>query len=240
MINPQNYIQHINSILKPTENGLITTLDLFAGAGGLALGFEAQGFKTIGFEKDEDYCATYRNNLGSECHQLELAPDYEFPNATVIIGGPPCQPFSVGGKQQGLKDSRDGFPAFISAVKQASPKVFLFENVRGLMYRNKWYLEQIIAEFQALGYIIEYKVFNTVGYGVPQKRERLIVVGHKGGFNFPPPRGKKVTVGEALGEMALEIPLNAKFLTPSMDEYVAKYEKASQCIRPRDLHLNQQ
>ena len=239
MARSEKYSQHINSILKPTENGSITTLDLFAGAGGLALGFEAQGFKTVGFEKDADCCATYRNNLGSDCYQLEISPDYEFPNATVIIGGPPCQPFSVSGKQQGLGDSRDGFPTFISAVKQIAPKLFLFENVRGMMYQNKWYLDLIIEEFQALGYIIEHKMFNTVKFGVPQRRERLIVIGHKGGYNFPTPLGRKVTAGEALGEMASEIPSEARFLTPSMDEYVARYEKASQCIHPRDLHLNE-
>lgn len=239
MARSENYSQHINSILKPTKNGSITTLDLFAGAGGLALGFEAQGFKTVGFEKDADCCATYRDNLGSDCYQLEISPDYEFPNATVIIGGPPCQPFSVSGKQQGLGDSRDGFPTFISAVKQIAPRLFLFENVRGMMYQNKWYLDLIIKEFQALGYILEYKMFNTVNFGVPQRRERLIVIGHKGGYSFPTPLGRKVTAGEALGEMAFEIPSEARFLTPSMDEYVARYEKASQCINPRDLHLNE-
>ncbi len=75
-----------------------------------------------------------------------------------------------GGKQQGLKDARDGFPAFIAAVKQVEPEIFLFENVRGIMYRNKWYLELIVTEFQRLGYIVEYKLFNTVHYGVPQNR----------------------------------------------------------------------
>lgn len=235
----QSYFNHINTTLKPSSNDSIPVLDLFAGAGGLALGFEAQGFKTIGFERDEDCCATYRNNLGSDCYRLELSPDYDFPQATIIIGGPPCQPFSVGGKQQGLQDSRDGFPTFIAAVNKVSPKLFLFENVRGMMYRNKWYLEEIIEELQALDYILEYKMLNTVRYGVPQKRERVIVVGHKGGFQFPSPTSKKITAGEALGEMAFQIPTNAKFLTPSMDEYVAKYEKASKCIRPRDLYLDQ-
>ena len=238
MAKSQEYVQYINSILRPARNGSIVTLDLFSGAGGLALGFEAQGFKTIGFEKDADCCATYRNNLGSQCYQFDLSPDYEFPNATVIIGGPPCQPFSVGGKQEGLADSRDGFPTFIAAIKQVQPKVFLFENVRGMMYRNKWYLDQIVEELQALGYIVEYDMFNTVRYGVPQRRERLIVIGHRGGFKFPTPIDKNVTAGEALGEMATETPLDAKFLTPSMDKYVAKYEKTSQCIRPRDLHLD--
>ncbi len=239
MIQAQNYAQHINTILRPQKNASIVTLDLFAGAGGLALGFEAQGFKTIGFERDLDCCTTYRNNLSRECYQLKLSPDYKFPNATVIIGGPPCQPFSVGGQQQGLQDSRDGFPTFIAAVKQIAPPIFLFENVRGMMYKNKFYLEQIIEELQALGYIVEYKMFNTVKYGVPQKRERLIVIGHKGGFKFPSPVNEKVTAGEALGNMFSSIPSGAKFLTPNMDKYIAKYEKASKCIRPRDLHLNE-
>lgn len=239
MSNHLEYINQINSILKPKGKESLLTLDLFAGAGGLALGFEAQGFKTIGFEKEPEYCATYRKNLVSKCFQVNLVPKYNFPDAKVIIGGPPCQPFSVIGKQKGLRDSRDGFPIFIAAVKQVQPELFLFENVRGMMYRNHWYLKEIIAEFQSLNYLVEYKIFNTVNYGVPQKRQRLIVVGHKGNFRFPFPLTKTVTVGEALGDMALEVPSNAKFLTPNMDKYIAKYEQASKCIRPRDLFLNE-
>ncbi|MCZ6636363.1 MAG: DNA cytosine methyltransferase [bacterium] len=230
---------HINSTFKPSSGNFSTALDLFAGAGGLAIGFEAQGFKTIGFEKEFDYSETYRRNLKTDCFQTELTTFTEYPEASVIIGGPPCQPFSVGGNQKGLKDSRDGFPAFIAAVKRVEPELFLFENVLGMMYRNKWYLEQIINEFQSLGYIVDYELFNTVHYSVPQKRNRVIAVGHKGGFVFPKPLNRVVTAGEALGELATQIPPDAKFLTPSMDEYVARYEKASKCIRPRDLHLDQ-
>lgn len=232
------YIEKINSLLKPSPEQAITVLDLFAGAGGLALGFESKGFRTIGFEKEHSYCETYRKNLQADCYQVHLSQDTQYPEASVIMGGPPCQPFSVGGNQLGLKDSRDGFPAFIAAVEQIEPEIFLFENVRGIMYRNKWYLKQIVTEFQKLGYIVNYKLFNMVHYGVPQKRKRVIVVGHKGGFTFPPPSAHVVTAGEALGELARLSPSNAKYLTPSMDKYVAKYEKASKCIRPRDLHLN--
>ena len=234
-----DFINRINTVLRPKQKSTIPTLDLFAGAGGLALGFEAYGFQTIGFEKEADYCATYRKNLNRSCYQIELSPTYQYPKAKVVIGGPPCQPFSVGGKQQGLRDSRDGFPTFISAVEQVSPEVFLFENVRGMMYRNKAYLAEIVQALQSLGYIVVYKLFNTVHYGVPQKRQRVIVIGHKGGYEFPKPIYQKVTAGEALGELVEIMPANPKFLTPSMDKYVAKYEKASQCVRPRDLHLNQ-
>src|SRR5947208_8823946 len=77
-------------------------LDLVAGCGGLALGFEAAGFLTIGFEMDADCCATYRANLHSPCHQMTLRAGAELSDgAQVIIGGPPCQPFSVNGHQQG-------------------------------------------------------------------------------------------------------------------------------------------
>lgn len=233
-----NYIDKINAKLKPSNEHFTTVLDLFAGAGGLALGFEANGFKTIGFEQESDYCATYRNNLNTDCLQTQLTKETKFPAASVIIGGPPCQPFSVNGKQKGLDDARDGFPTFIAAVQQIKPELFLFENVRGMMYRNKWYLDEIVTKLGSLGYIVDYKLFNTVNYGIPQKRKRVIAVGHKGGFEFPAPQHHIITSGEALGELSEQIPSNAKFLTESMDTYVAKYEKASNCITPRDLHLD--
>ncbi|EFO81988.1 C-5 cytosine-specific DNA methylase [Oscillochloris trichoides DG-6] len=233
-----DYVTHINTILKPQHTSNISVLDLFAGCGGLALGFEAQGLKTHGFEKDPDAAQTYCNNLGSPCEHVELSIDTVYPQADVVIGGPPCQPFSVGGYQRGLADSRDGFPIFIKAIENVRPKIWIFENVRGLMYQNKRYLEAIMHHLEDLGYIIDAKILNAVHYGVPQNRERLIVVGHKGGFSFPKPLSTKVTVGEALGEMVHSTPPESKFLTPSMDAYVAKYERASYCKVPRDLHLD--
>ncbi len=233
-----SYIDRINRILQPVTFGIPLVVDLFAGCGGLALGFEAQGFETHGFEMDADSCATYRRNLKGKCTQILLDRETELPGASVLIGGPPCQPFSVGGDQKGLKDSRDGFPIFISAVDRLRPEIWLFENVRGLLYRNKWYLDEIIQALQSLGYVIEIKLLNAVTFGVPQNRERLIVIGHKGKFNFPNLLEKKISAGAALEELAYEAPPASKFLTPRMDEYVAKYEKASFCRHPRDLHLD--
>lgn len=233
-----SYINQIHSHLKPKTNGSPLVLDLFAGCGGLALGFEAQGFETLGYEMDADCCETYKRNLEGDCVNVKLTPDYCFPKARVVIGGPPCQPFSVGGHQNGIRDSRDGFPVLISAVEQAEPDILMFENVRGLLYRNKWYLDQVIEALEGLGYVIEYELLNAVNFLVPQNRERVIVIGHKGNFQFPRPQARRVSAGEALGQLACEIPPNAKFLTASMDTYVAKYERASQCINPRDLHLD--
>lgn len=234
------YIEKINTELKPRIDKDLnkTVVDLFAGCGGLSLGFEAVGFKTVGFEKLEDAAETYRKNLLGDCYTQELSIDTVYPNADIVIGGPPCQPFSVGGKQLGLEDSRDGFPIFISAVEQIKPEVFLFENVRGLLYKNKWYLKEVIDHLEGLGYIISTRLLNAKNFGVPQNRERVIVMGAKDVIHFPSNFEKKVTVGEALGELATQIPDNAKFLTPSMDKYVAKYEKASKCVNPRDLYLD--
>jgi DNA (cytosine-5)-methyltransferase 1 len=233
-----DYINRLNELLKPGESLGISVIDLFAGCGGLALGFSAQGFHTHGFEKDADASQTYRTNLSHPCETVNLTVETNYLNADIVIGGPPCQPFSVGGHQKGLADSRDGFPIFVKAIEDVQPKVWMFENVRGLMYKNKWYLEEIILRLEKLGYVVDAKMLNAVHYGVPQNRERLIVVGHKGGFEFPKPLGNKVTAGEALGEMAFSTPPESRFLTPSMDTYVAKYEEASYCKVPRDLHLD--
>ena len=131
------YKNYINKTLIPKETEQVTVLDLFAGCGGLSLGFEAAGFKTIGFEMVPDAAETYRNNLNGKCQTIRLDTAFNYPAAQIIIGGPPCQPFSVGGNQKGIDDSRDGFPIFIDAVKKLKPKVFMFENVRGLLSTNK-------------------------------------------------------------------------------------------------------
>lgn len=232
------FSQYINETLKPQKTEPELILDLFAGCGGLSLGFEAQGFETIGYEMDAFCCETYNKNLAGKCINEKLTVNTPLPKAQVIIGGPPCQPFSVIGKQNGIKDSRDGFPVFISAVESLDPDIFIFENVRGLLYRSKDYFELILKTLKKKGYVIEFQLLNAVNFGVPQNRERLIVVGHKGDFSFPKKLNRKVTAGEALGELASSIPPESKFLTKSMDEYIARYEKASKCVTPRDLHLN--
>lgn len=231
-----NYNDYINQILKPKITEEQVVLDLFAGCGGLSLGFEAAGFKTIGYEMDKIAANTYNKNLKGNCFAIKLDLTFEYPDADIIIGGPPCQPFSVGGHQKGIEDARDGFPIFIDAVRKLQPKVFMFENVRGLLYANKWYFDLIIEELQKLGYFIDYRLLNAVNFGIPQNRERFFVIGHRSKFTFPTPRNKKVTVGEAIGETMLTAPEGSKFLNEAQDRYVANYEKASYCINPRDLY----
>ncbi len=233
------FVKQINTLLVPKPNLPYKVLDLFAGCGGLSLGFEAVGFHTVGYEMDSKAASTYNKNLKGHCfdQKLELTTEYET-DFDVVIGGPPCQPFSVGGHQKGIDDDRNGFPVFLKAIEQIQPRIFMFENVRGMLYSNKWYLDEITLRLKKLGYRVEYQLFNAVNFGVPQNRERLFVVGHKDKFQFPKPQLNKVTVGEAISDLIDSTEDEKKILTPSMDKYVANYEKASSCINPRDLHLH--
>jgi DNA (cytosine-5)-methyltransferase 1 len=230
------YKDYINKTLVPKSSEDVTVLDLFAGCGGLSLGFEAAGFGTIGYEMEPNAAETYRQNLNGNCLTVKLDTAFIYPKAQIVIGGPPCQPFSVGGNQKGIEDGRDGFPVFIDAVKKLQPKVFMFENVRGLLYTNKWYFEIILQQLRTLGYVIDYRLLNAVDYGIPQNRERLFVIGHNTRFDFPVKKKNKVTVHDAISDLMQTIPEESKFLTSAQDTYIAKYEKASDCINPRDLY----
>lgn len=235
------YLDYINQLLKPQITEDVIVLDLFAGCGGLSLGFEAAGFKTIGYECVESAAETYNNNLKGHCYcdMLKVGYDYsEIDKIDIVIGGPPCQPFSRIGNQKGIKDARDGFPIFIDAIARIRPKVFMFENVQNLLGRHKWYLELILEELRKLGYLVDYRVLNAVDYGVPQNRERLITVGYKSSFRFPMKETKKNTVGDAIGDLMKESDENSRFLTPEQDRYIAEYEKKSHCIKTRDLYAD--
>lgn len=237
-----DWLSHLNRSLPrpaPTPAAPVV-LDLFAGCGGLALGFESAGFDTLGFEMDADAAATYRTNLAGDCvtTKLEVGFDYGV-KPDVIIGGPPCQPFSVIGYQRGPRDSRDGFPIFLDAVERLKPKLAIIENVRGLLYQNREYLRAIVEALEGFGYEVDVRLLNARDYGVPQNRERVIVVATHVGWSWPEPVVcKPVTAGVALGEMAFEAPADGKYLSASQDAYVASYEAKSKCVRPRDLHLD--
>ena len=242
MIDELQYSQLLNEELRLPEptKAMPLVLDLFAGCGGLALGFEAVGFQTIGYEKEASACETYRANLHGECFEviLDEATDYNV-RPDVVVGGPPCQPFSVGGLQLGRCDPRNGFPAFLSAVKRLEPKAVLFENVRGMLYRGKEYLDYVLEELRGLHYAVDVFQLKAVDYGVPQRRERLFAVAHKGGWRRPKATSlREHTAGFALEDLIKKEPQNPKYLTESMDEYIARYEAASKCTNPRDLHLN--
>ena len=214
-------------------------LDLFAGCGGLGLGFEVAGFNTHGYEMKPVAAATYAANLHGGCDPTKLDIGFPEGRADLIIGGPPCQPFSQIGYQRGARDPRDGFPIFLDAVARIRPKIAVIENVRGLLFRNKDYLVAACRELERFGYAVDVRLLNAKDYGTPQNRERVVVIASTVGWQWPDPVvSEAVTAGIALGDAADEIPADAKFLTASMDRYIAEYEKRSHCVNPRDLHLD--
>ena len=188
-----------------------TNIELFAGAGGLALGLEQAGLKGICFvEFDKTACDTLIANrpdwnvICDDIHNIDFRVVAN--NVDVVTGGAPCQAFSYAGKKLGFEDTRGTlFHEFARCVVEVQPKMFLFENVRGLLSHDKGRtFETISSVFESLGYQIQYKVLNACYYGVGQKRERIIVIGIRNDltdkikFEYPEPDQEWTTLRTAL------------------------------------------
>lgn len=170
---------------------MFTTIELFAGAGGLALGVEKAGFNTIGLvELDKDACETLRMNrpewnvicddiANVSGQDLEKLFGIKKGELDLLSGGAPCQAFSYAGKRLGLEDARGTlFYHYAVFLEKLQPKVFLFENVRGLLtHDNGKTYSTMLNIFAKAGYEIQKEVLNAWDYGVAQKRERLITIG---------------------------------------------------------------
>lgn len=206
-------------------------IDLFAGAGGLSLGFEQAGFDVVAaVEIDPVHAAVHKFNfpecavipksvVGLTAEDIREAAGIGRRHVDVVFGGAPCQGFSLIG-QRALDDPRNSLvKEFVRIVSTLEASYFVFENVKGLTVgRHKSFLEELIAEFQRCGYSVRmpWKVLNASKFGVPQDRERLILLGAKKGLPFPeypmPNSGAALsggrfklpdgpTVSEALGDL---------------------------------------
>ncbi len=206
------------------------SVELFAGAGGLAMGMANAGFHHAAvIEWNSDACETFHENQRHKASNIEKWPlhqadvrafDYGTLGGEVMVvsGGPPCQPFSLGGKHRGFMDERDMFPEAVRAVRELRPKAFIFENVKGLkretfatyfeyirlqltfpsLVRRKgepWRehcrrLETFGTSRSAREYHVIAEVLNAADYGIPQKRERVFIVGFRADlgveWSFPP------------------------------------------------------
>jgi DNA (cytosine-5)-methyltransferase 1 len=197
--------------MKPTlinskkKSGKYKVVSLFSGCGGMDLGFLG-GFEALNkkYNKNafdivwandfnEHACKSYKKNIGSHIHHGDIWSliDQIPTDADLVIGGFPCQDISVNGKGAGVDGKRSGlYRAMVEVVLRVQPKIFVAENVKGLLMKhNKSSLERVLRDFKALGYEVTFELYHAADYGVPQSRERVIIVGKKPEIaEFIPPK----------------------------------------------------
>lgn len=168
-------------------------IDLFSGSGGFSLGFDNKGFQNVfSIDIEPSFCETYKYNFPKHkliekdiCNLSDAEISYlkEFEEIDVVIGGPPCQGFSMAGNigRKFIEDPRNKlFKEFVRVVKVIKPKFFVMENVARLYNHNKGETrKEIIKDFHDVGYKVECKILNSADYGVPQVRKRVIFIGTK-------------------------------------------------------------
>ena len=200
----------------------VKVVSLFSGCGGMDIGFSG-GFRSLNnwYEHlpfdiewandiNEFACKTYKHNLGKEivCGDvwdvLDTLPDY----ADLVIGGFPCQDISVNGKCAGIQGAKSGlYRAMVEAVKRLKPKIFVAENVKGLLMRNnRTSLEKVISDFTKIGYQVDYNLYQAADYGVPQTRDRVFIIGTQPGTDFQPPKrtlskSEHITASQAIADL---------------------------------------
>lgn len=187
-----------------------TVVSLFAGAGGLDMGFEKQGFQTVwANDIDSDACETHRLWSDAIVVQGDIGKVNfgEIPTSHIITGGFPCQGFSLAGPRK-IDDKRNTlYKHFVELVEQKRPLVFVAENVKGILTLGDGaIIEAIIEDFSERGYNVFPCLVNAADYGVPQDRWRVIMLGFRKdmgitAYKFPEPLKKKVTLAAALHEL---------------------------------------
>ena len=172
------------------HNGF-TAAELFCGGGLMGVGLKMSGFNIVwANDFDKNAVKAYRHNLGDYVVHGDITAigPKDIPDVDVIAGGPPCQDYSVAGKGEGEKGERGRLVfAYIDIIKAKRPKVFLFENVKGLVgKKHRHTFDKLLEEFNRIGYQVSWKVLNAWDYGVAQKRERVFIVGVRNdlGFSF--------------------------------------------------------
>ncbi|MBR2215143.1 MAG: DNA cytosine methyltransferase [Selenomonadaceae bacterium] len=223
-------------------------IDLFCGCGGLSYGFEQAGFNVLlGIDNDAKALETFElnhNNAKSICgditkihYEKDIKPLLGDKHIDVIVGGPPCQGMSLSGLRQ-FDDPRNKlYLSYIRLVEEIKPKMFVIENVPGLvgLFGGK-IKDSIIKKFTAMGYHIKYRVLCAADHGVPQSRRRVVFIGSRiGDFEYPKPQKEVVTCSMALsdlpalidelGEDTMEYPTDAE------NDYQKRMREKSSVIR---------
>ncbi len=195
-------------------------VSLFSGGGGLDLGFQRAGYRIVwAIDNNKNAVNTYKMNIGDHIvlDDIQKIDISAIPKADIVIGGPPCQSFSLAGKRE-CDDERGRLVwRYLEIIKEVSPKAFLFENVVGIISakdsQGNRILDNLLQCFGKIGYMVNWKLVNAADYGVPQLRKRVIIVGtKKQAFQFPESthneegkdgKQKYVSVEQAIGDLPL-------------------------------------
>jgi DNA (cytosine-5)-methyltransferase 1 len=190
------------------------TVSLFSGIGGLDLGFIQEGFDVIwANDNDSNTWDTYQYNHPTttfDKRSIVNIPSTDIPSCDVIIGGPPCQSWSVAGSNRGAKDPRGKlFYEYLRVINDLRPKIFVAENVEGILRKtHQVEFQNIISSFRQLGYDVTYQKLNAAHYNVPQERVRVIIVGIRNDiqpidkkFTYPIAHGSSPTLTDAIYDL---------------------------------------
>jgi len=219
----ESAVRHLPTSIEPIASDMGSqsfakhkVVSLFSGCGGMDLGFVG-GFEYIGRKHDalpfeivwandinRHACATYQQNLHHEivCADIASVDIATIPSADVVVGGFPCQDFSLAGKRRGFDAERGNLYRFmVKVVEHCKPRIFIAENVKGLLM-IPGAIERIKADFFDAGYEVQHRLLSAAEYGVPQTRERVLIVGCRRGIDFQwPDDDRRVTAKEALCDL---------------------------------------
>jgi DNA (cytosine-5)-methyltransferase 1 len=224
---------HESTIDTTKNDRTFTAVSLFSGAGGLDLGFHRAGFTTLwASDFDKDACQTHRlwSNADVICSDIAKIPASEIPNADIVLGGFPCQGFSLSGPRK-VDDKRNRlYKEYVRIVREKQPAAFIGENVKGLLtMANGAFLEAIVHEFSECGYDIYHQKVNAKHYGVPQDRERVLIFGFRKdlgiqSFNLPACDGAQRTLADALAGIPAPSP-DEVCAAPFSSRYMSRNRK---------------
>ena len=197
--------------MKKSLNKQPSVVGLFSGCGGLDLGFKRAGFNIIwANDFDKDSVKTYKKNIGNHIvlGDITTISSDEIPsNFDILLGGFPCQGFSVANIKRSMKDERNYlYLEMLRILKDKKPKFFVAENVKGILSLEKGeVIKMILEDFKKIGYQVDYKLLVASDYGIPQHRERVIIIGNRIGKQNPFPKpsdGRKISTKEAVEHLA--------------------------------------
>ena len=202
-----------------------SVVGLFSGCGGLDLGFKQAGFDILwANDFDQDSVKTYRENIGDHIvlGDITKIPNKDIPSGfDVLLGGFPCQGFSVANIKRSMKDERNFlYLEMLRVIKNKKPKFFVAENVKGLLSMEKGaVIDMIVKDFEKIGYKVDYRLLTASDYGVPQHRQRVFIIGNRIGKQNPFP---KITHG-----------LKNDLFNPKLEPYVSTKEAIGHLARVR-------